>query len=405
MLCPHGKKRRDRCRICGSKWYCEHGRQKSQCKECDSKLFCIHGRKKNTCIPCKGSLVCVHEKVKSCCKLCNGSRICIHGYFKQSCKICGDYCSHKRIRWTCRECGPGTAFCQHGRIKNLCNEPPCKGRIYCVHERIKYSCRECSGSLFCIHQKNKHRCKQCNGRYVCQSESCTNQTQKPNTLCGTCSPHPNPVSPSKELRFSVVLEKSDIRKWDTWGIQNTQADPMQCGKYRVDWSWKEMFGVVILELDEFAHCSYEVKCELSRQVQLAHGYGGLPVHIIRYNPDQLPNNPKFSKRERETLVLHCLRAALLRASSTFDGNNLLTIEYLFYYDIPESIKNQQIQTLQFKDENQYIAWFNIALYAITENEDRKRYKTLVNTLIEAAATRRAKIKQEKERQQMMNELD
>jgi hypothetical protein len=76
-------------------------------------------------------------------------------------------------------------------------------------------------------------------------------------------------------------------------------------------------GIVILEMDQFAHGAYDAKCELARQLQIVYGYGGLPVHMIRYNPDQLPQSVKISIKDRDSLALERIQAALARASTTF----------------------------------------------------------------------------------------
>jgi hypothetical protein len=162
-----------------------------------------------------------------------------------------------------------------------------------------------------------------------------------------------------------------------------------------DWTWKQPLGVVILELDEFAHGIYDGKCELFRQLQIAYGYGGLPVHIIRYNPDQLPYNSKIPAKDRDHLVLERLRVALDHASVTFDEHSLLKVEYLFYYDIPYSTKDQHTQILKFKDEQEYSEWVDSALPLIEVNADRREYARRARMPIAKANERRARVKKRK----------
>ena len=67
--------------------------------------------------------------------------------------------------------------------------------------------------------------------------------------------------------------------------QNFLADPVQCGRYRLDFVFEHETGVVIDEYDENGHANYNLRCELIRQGRVSLGYGGKPVHWIRYNPD------------------------------------------------------------------------------------------------------------------------
>jgi hypothetical protein len=233
-----------------------------------------------------------------------------------------------------------------------------------------------------------------------------NWCKKPDTFCKTCVPNPNPQSPCKEIRFAAEMKKSGmIKQWDTWGMQNSQAIPVQCGGFKVDWSWKESMGIVILEMDQFAHGNYAASCELARQIQVTLGYGSLPVHMIRYNPDQLPKSIKISIKDRDTLALERIQAALARASTTFHEQHLLTVEYLFYFDIPGSTRDNHVQTLHFKDQNDYITLVEEALPLIEDNEERRKYSTLAHGTITGAKERRAKAKEQEKRRQEVSELN
>ena len=43
--CEHGVKYRSQCKVCRA---CPHGRQRYKCKECGGKGICEHGRQRNT---------------------------------------------------------------------------------------------------------------------------------------------------------------------------------------------------------------------------------------------------------------------------------------------------------------------------------------------------------------------
>ena len=57
----------------GTRWYCEHGRQKSRCRHCGGAGMCPHGRRKYVCHDCGGSDICRHDKRYSLCKVRNAA--------------------------------------------------------------------------------------------------------------------------------------------------------------------------------------------------------------------------------------------------------------------------------------------------------------------------------------------
>jgi hypothetical protein len=62
MACPHGKKKKSKCRHCSP---CPHGRLKTKCAKCSP---CPHRKRKDTCAKCSG---CPHKKRKDKCSLCD----------------------------------------------------------------------------------------------------------------------------------------------------------------------------------------------------------------------------------------------------------------------------------------------------------------------------------------------
>ena len=71
---------------------------------------------------------------------------------------------------------------------------------------------------------------------------------------------------------------------------------------------------------------------------MAIGYGERPVHLVRFNPDPIARVKKMpEKKERESVLLSRMQAALASAPSDDSRfKNILTIEFLYYYDIPGS---------------------------------------------------------------------
>jgi hypothetical protein len=218
---------------------------------------------------------------------------------------------------------------------------------------------------------SKQHCKHCGGAYVCTNGECTTITNEPNTMCKACCPTPFRTARSAEIRLASILNKWFARQllpiYSAWDRQNKEADVVQCGRFRPDFLWEieEEQRVVILECDEYAHRRESIRCELSRMLQLAIGFGGRPVHIVRYNPDPLPlvkTLPQKEEREaqkfRKTLLLERMSTAL--APSPHDDARFkffLTIEYLYYYDIPGStLTAPHVQTIAFGRVDEYEAW-------------------------------------------------
>ena len=160
--------------------------------------------------------------------------------------------------------------------------------------------------------------------------------------------------------------------WSYWNKTNAEADPAQCGRYRADFVIEidSEQRVVILEYDEHAHSDYPISCELKRQGELALGYGGRPVHIIRYNPDAVPRHRmRRSRAQREDLLLSTLQAALAPTTTLYTDVHHLDVAYLFYPPFPASDGKQthyaDYQKLSFRNiQPDYEAWAERTILAL-----------------------------------------
>ncbi len=200
---------------------------------------------------------------------------------------------------------------------------------------------------------------------MCTNGDCHVTTAKPDTMCGICCPKPQTSTRVAEIRVAGKIkgwsEEQLLPNYSTWNKQNPEADAVQCGRYRPDFLWEfdEFQRVVILECDEHAHRRDPIRCELTRMLHLAIGFGGRPVHIVRYNPDLLPFVKTMPERkEREALLLERMMAALAPPKHDDERfNNFLTVEWLYYYDIPGSeMTSPHVQMMDFKADVDYEAW-------------------------------------------------
>ena len=356
--CLHGK-RKAYCRDCKGSQICAHDRDKSRCKECKGSKICVHQRIKYQCKDCKGSRICPHERRKEYCKKCKGSQICIHNKTISTCKKCNgsQICFHHRIKAFCKEC-KGSQICFHGRLKYRCKE--CEGfpkRGLCSHEYRKEYCKECKGSQICIHDKLKDFCNHCGGSRLCSLCQFT-QVSRNKQVCAKCLPRPRHTSPVKEIKLAARLQDWASEKlipfYSLWNKQNPLADPSQCGKYRVDFIFELENKVVLLECDENQHSIYDQRCERVRQAHVSLGFGGLPVHWIRYNPDTFRLNDAtrvVSAQERESVLLKQLQKAFHET----DFDHLITITYICYTR-SNADDGELHETLKFKTIEEYITW-------------------------------------------------
>jgi hypothetical protein len=150
---------------------------------------------------------------------------------------------------------------------------------------------------------------------------------------------------------------------------------MQCGSFRPDFVWERDIEqrVVLLECDEHAHRVYPAACEFTRPIKIALGYGDRPVHLLRYNPDMLSFVKSMpARKEREQLLLSRMQAALAPAAcddSKF--KHILTIEFLYYYDIPGAEATApHVQTISFATPHAYEVWAE-AIIAKFEGDDHR----------------------------------
>jgi len=249
---------------------CEHNKRMSRCKECGGKEICKHNRCKDYCKECGGKQICEHNKSKSFCRDCNGACIC----------------KHNRIKSRCKECG-GSQICEHNKRKSICIE--CRGSQLCHHNKQKQNCGDCGINQVCQHNKQKRYCKDCGSSLLCKSSWCeTITTSKYEGYCLNCFIHLFPDKPN--TRNYKTKEKTTvdyiIEKYPnfTWILDRQIQDG--CSKKRPDLLLDLGYQVIIIEIDENQHESYDCSCENKRLMLLSQDVGHRPLVFIRFNPDE-----------------------------------------------------------------------------------------------------------------------
>lgn len=298
---------------------CIHNRYKGQCRECGDKRFCEHGNHKPYCKECGGSQICQHGNRRSICKECGGSQICEHSIHKSICRVCG-------------------------------------GSAYCGHNILKQSCKECGGSKYCKHDKRKTRCKECGGHELCKADGCETQSgQKYDGYCTRCAIYLRPdiqVCRNYKTREKHVTDyiQSQFSDFD-W--VNDKRVKEGCSRRRPDYLCDFGNQIIIVEVDENKHSSYEMSCENKRMMELSRDLGHRPIIFIRFNPDGYIGDhgrvPSPWKTGKDGIIRICekghleLNSRLEKLSETIQywvstvSEKTIEIVQLFY-DKNESVK-------------------------------------------------------------------
>lgn len=235
--------------------------------------ICIHNRRRFLCVECKGGGICEHLKRKTRCKECGGTDLCPHGGEKENCVPCG-----------------GTSICEHGKRRRRCVE--CFGAGICEHNKNRQNCLECRGNMFCIHDKKKSRCKICDGSELCKAPHCeTRGIKKYNGYCLPCCIH---YCPEIQVSRNFKTKENDVvqRVLEKYPDFNWIADKKiqdGCSKRRPDLLLDFGSHVIIVEVDENKHTTYDCSCQNKRLMEISQDIGHKPVVFIRFNPDAYVN--------------------------------------------------------------------------------------------------------------------
>ena len=238
-------------------------------------------------------------------------------------------CGSGQASYRCSQCRTGNGICAaHGRRKYRCtlctdNErlKPGTGAEVCKHLIQKKYCRHCGGT---------HLCKHC--RLVCVRRKFED--------CYTCSKwmHGDPVY-RKEQKIKRLLnraaEEGIFPLYDRHNRRvSADLNIDVYGMARPDFLWQMPSFVILLEIDEMQHKTYDITCEKKRELDLLNSAKGKPVYLIRYNPDSFSTAYKHSTTpfyERERLLVDLLEHVLVDTpKETLFGDNIFVKSYLFY---------------------------------------------------------------------------
>lgn len=173
----------------------------------------------------------------------------------------------------------------------------CKGGAICDHNTIRYTCKECNGTSICKHNKHKKDCKECDGSRLCKSEWCeTYGNPKYEGYCMLCFIHlfpDKPVTRNYKTKERAVVEhvlQQFPQETYSWIADKRIYDG--CSSKRPDLFLDLGYQIIIVEVDENQHYSYDCSCENKRLMQLSQDVNHRPIVFIRFNPDDYLSDDK-----------------------------------------------------------------------------------------------------------------
>ena len=169
------------------------------------------------------------------------------------------------------------------------------------------------------------------------------------------------MSRCKEARIVAVLDEwagcQMIPKYTSWDKAISGTNAAICGRYRPDVAWDLLIRTVVLEIDEYQHKheNYILRCELIRVSRIVEAFGGVPVHIIRYNPDAF----KINGVTRRTMLKERLELLKNTLVECFDNGpdleHRIVVQHLFFDQDGDDVK-EFVVTTKYKTLEDYEQW-------------------------------------------------
>lgn len=144
-----------------------------------------------------------------------------------------------------------------------------------------------------------------------------------------CWTEAGPMRMNTSWNRANPYQVAPIQMYTTWNRVNPSADPAQCGRYRPDFVYELPVSVVLNEYDEHQHRDRALRCELVRMAEISLGYGGQPVHWVRFNPDSFRVNGvlmNYGEAVRDRILYLQLKEAV----ECVDYEHFITITFVCY---------------------------------------------------------------------------
>ena len=333
------------CKQCKPENACDRNAKVCVCGNCTPSFYVESKNKLLYCVECKppnaiskGARLCVCEisssptfdfpgtKTPRYCSKCKiEGCVNLKGPF---CK-CGQMASFGFI-------GKETVSCSKCKEKGMVSKPstrcsvkPCKQvAVFGVgSKRFRCETHKWDGDVNLV----EHQCKSCGLMEMLDA----------NDLCGVC----NPVAFAFRQRVKEMQVKNLLTANGFQFMHNVIPNSTKCGLERPDFVMTENDHVVIVEVDEDQHKSYEQSCEQTRMINITQSYGGMPVFWIRYNPDAFKMNK--SKRRKDVPKFQRERHLLewIRFAQNLTMTSLGLVVYLYYDEYSETVALDEVKEI------------------------------------------------------------
>jgi hypothetical protein len=281
---------------------CACGVLKNACKKHNPAAFCNHGRLIRKCKQCAKHIgVCACGKTRGTCLQHGGWLLCP--------------CGSPQHRSRCTACGTGGKLCKHKKRQNNC--------MRCIRSASKTGEQNAfitTSSEICPCLIAKKFCKKHGGSHLCVTCR-TTVTRTKNTECSPCRRWRDGKCPIKKHESALktfidaAVERGDIPQYNSHDKQATLGlDPSLYGSNRPDFLFKFNDKWVILECDESQHKSKSyTSCSSRRELQIYNSTGGLPLVVVRFNPDPFKTGSKSAKVNYANMSTTARHAVVLRA--------------------------------------------------------------------------------------------
>jgi hypothetical protein len=167
----------------------------------------------------------------------------------------------------------------------------------------------------------------------CKTPMCDLHT--PNEYCARCTAYMFPDRPSYFKTREMKLKEYLVTQYPEKTIVHDKR--VECHLYRPDFVFDMGSHVIVIELDENQHRSYDTSCDNKRLMSIFHGLCSRPMVMIRFNPDKYDSVSGCFKKDGQLLGQGKewnLRTEKLKSRVDFwidaQPDREITVEHLFF---------------------------------------------------------------------------
>ena len=274
-------------------------------------------------------LYCSSHKLEGMIDVIN--KTCIH----KGCKIRPNYN---------KECSTNALYCSSHKLDGMINVK----HKTCIHEGCKiipsYNIEGKTKGIYCSFHKLEGMINVIS--HICKSYLCSTQvSEKYDGYCLYCYINlfpDKPVSRNYKTKEYAVVEFVKTTFPDlSWIADKRILDG--CSRRRPDLFLDLGYQIIIVEVDENQHTTYDCSCENKRIMELSHDVGHKPIVFIRFNPDDYEEN--------EIVIKSCWGVnkkgiCVIKKSKEWDKRLNTLKEQLNYWIHPDNITTKTVETIQ-----------------------------------------------------------